>query len=69
MKQVILQIPDNKYPFFLELIKNLGFKVTEEPEIPEEHKDIVRERVKTAKPEDMIPWEDARKQFTFKNKG
>jgi len=53
----------------MELIKNLGFKVNEEPEIPEEHKDIVRERVKTAKPEDMVPWKEARKQFSFKSKG
>lgn len=31
MRQIILNIPDNKYPFFLELIKNLGFvKVKEE---------------------------------------
>lgn len=26
MKQVTLKIPDNKYSFFLELIKNLGFE-------------------------------------------
>jgi len=25
MKQVVLNIPDNKYPFFMELIKNLDF--------------------------------------------
>lgn len=25
MKQVTLQIPDKKYPFFMELVKNLGF--------------------------------------------
>ncbi|HQG37659.1 MAG TPA: hypothetical protein PLK15_00900, partial [Chitinophagales bacterium] len=25
MKQVILDIPDNKLPFFMELINNLGF--------------------------------------------
>jgi hypothetical protein len=32
MKQITLNIPDNKYDFFLELIKNLGLeKVKEEP--------------------------------------
>jgi hypothetical protein len=32
MKQITLNIPDNKYAFFLELIKNLGLeKVKEEP--------------------------------------
>ncbi|MGC9352735.1 MAG: hypothetical protein ACP5D9_02790 [Mariniphaga sp.] len=25
MKQVVLNIPDNKYSFFMELVKNLGF--------------------------------------------
>lgn len=31
MKQITLNIPDNKYPFFLELIQNLEFvKVQEE---------------------------------------
>ena len=25
MKQVTLNIPDNKYPFFMELVKSLGF--------------------------------------------
>ena len=33
MKQVIIQIPDNKYNFFLELVKSLGFvKSIEETE-------------------------------------
>ncbi|TVQ14645.1 MAG: hypothetical protein EA361_07290 [Bacteroidetes bacterium] len=25
MKQVVLNIPDSKYPFFMELVKSLGF--------------------------------------------
>ena len=25
MKQVVLNVPDNKYSFFMELVKNLGF--------------------------------------------
>jgi len=38
MKQVILQIPDNKYLFFLELVKNLSFveKIEEKPVAIEE---------------------------------
>ncbi len=31
MKQVTLQIPDKKYPFFMELVKNLGFAKKIEP--------------------------------------
>ena len=52
----------------MELVRQLGLEVTEDVEIPEEHKKIVRERIKTAKPEEMVPWEEARKQFTFKGK-
>jgi len=69
MKEIILKIPDQKVDFVLELIEQLGLEVSsEDMEIPEEHKAIVRERIKTGKPEDMIPWEEARKQFTFKTK-
>ena len=68
MKEVTLKIPDKKLGFFMELVRQLGLEVTEEVEIPEEHKEIVRERIKTAKPEEMVPWEEARKQFTFKGK-
>jgi hypothetical protein len=69
MKEITLRIPDHKLDFVLELIEQLGLEVSSvEIEISEEHKAIVRERIKTAKPEDMIPWEEARKQFTFKKK-
>lgn len=68
MKEITLKIPNNQYSFFIELIKKLGFEIREEIEIPEEHKNIVRERIKNTKPEDMIPWSEARKQFKFKSK-
>ena len=66
MKEVTLKIPENKLGFFMELVKQLGFEVSKEVDIPEEHKAIVRERIKTAKTEEMIPWKEARKQFNFK---
>lgn len=68
MKEVTLKIPDKKLSFFMELIRQLGFEVAQETEIPEEHKTIVRERIKSANPDDILSWEDARKQFTFKGK-
>lgn len=68
MKEIKLKVPDAKLQFFMELINQLGFEVSEESEIPEEHKAIVRERIKTAKPEEMVSWKNARKQFTFKSK-
>ena len=68
MKEVRLKIPDNKISFFMELFHQLGIEVAEQIDIPEEHKTIVRERIKTTKPENMIPWDEARKQFSFKEK-
>ncbi len=68
MKEVTLKIPDNKYQFFMELVRHLGFENAEEPNIPEEHKAIVRERIKNSKPEELIPWQEARKQLRFKSK-
>ncbi len=67
MKEITLKIPDNKFSFFMELIQQLGIEISEEEGITEEHKSIVRERIKNAKAEDMIPWEEARKQFIFKD--
>jgi hypothetical protein len=68
MKEVTIKIPDKKFGFFMELILQLGFEVAGEAEIPEEHKAIVRERIRTAKAGDMVPWKEARKQLTFKGK-
>ncbi|MEQ8909134.1 MAG: hypothetical protein RIC95_08070 [Vicingaceae bacterium] len=68
MKEVTLKVPDKKYSFFMELVKQLGFEAFENTNIPEEHKSIVRERIKATKPEDMTPWDEARKQFSFKEK-
>lgn len=68
MKQITLNIPDNKYQFFIELVNNLGFDKPEEIHIPEEHKAIVRARILNSKPEELIPWKEARKQLRFKSK-
>jgi hypothetical protein len=69
MKEITLKVPDKKLNFFMELVKQLGFEVTQDDlVIPEEHKEIVRKRIKNAKQEDFIPWEEARKQLKFKTK-
>ena len=42
MKQVVLNIPDSKYPFFMELVKSLGFvKISSEPKLTKKQKDFV----------------------------
>lgn len=68
MKEIILRIPDDKVDFVLELIEELGLERTDDLEIPEAHKKIILERIRTSNPEDLIPWEEARRQFKFKTK-
>lgn len=69
MAEITLKIPDAKLNFFLELVKQLGFEASvKDFNIPEEHKELVRNRIQTAKKEDYIPWEEARKQLNFKTK-
>lgn len=69
MKEVTWKVPDSKLRFFMELIKQLGFEVkSDDLIITEEQKEIVRERLKNAKEEDFIPWEEARKKLKFKTK-
>lgn len=66
MKEVTLKIPENKITFFMELVKQLGLEITEEVDISEEQKNIVLERIRTAKAEEMISWNEARKQLLHK---
>ncbi|MEQ6120504.1 hypothetical protein [Reichenbachiella sp. MALMAid0571] len=68
MKQVTLNIPDSKYQFFIELVKNLGFDKAEELDIiPEEHKAIVRERSLKSKenPDRLLDWDQVQDNFRF----
>jgi hypothetical protein len=60
MKEVTIKVPEKKVSFFMELIRQLGLEVTEEVEIPEEHKQIVRERVKKYEnsPGSYLSWND-----------
>jgi len=65
--KITLDIPDNKYQFFLELVKNLGFDQSEDIHIPEEHKAIVRERTLKSKenPDRLLDWDDVQDNFKF----
>jgi Arc/MetJ-type ribon-helix-helix transcriptional regulator len=68
MKEITLKIPDQKVDFILELIEQLGLEVSSENlEIPEEHKAIVRERIKKsrANPERLLDWEQIEDSFKF----
>lgn len=42
MKQVVLNIPENKYPFFMELVKSLSFvKVPDEVKLTKKQQEFV----------------------------
>lgn len=67
MTKVTVNIPDKKLVFFLELASQLGFEVTGDEQIPEAHKAEVRNRIATHKPEELVPWEEAKKSLRFGN--
>ncbi|WP_340103384.1 addiction module protein [Rhodohalobacter sp. 8-1] len=66
MKEIILKVPDQKVDFVLELVKQLGLEVeSEEIEIPEEHKNIVRERISKSQenPDRLLDWNNVKGGF------
>ncbi|RLD83075.1 MAG: hypothetical protein DRJ10_04185 [Bacteroidetes bacterium] len=69
MKQFTISIPDGKARIFLEFMNSLSF-VNQIEEIdyfivPEEHKKIVRERIRKseAKPEILLDWDNVKDNF------
>ncbi len=73
MKEIIVQVPDTKVNFFLELLNGLGIlgriretevvSADEDMIIPEFHKEIVRERMKkyADNPQRVLKWSEVRK--------
>ena len=63
MREVNLKIPEEKFEFYMALFEQLGLEAEMEYEIPGEHKEIVRERIRNSNPEDLIPWKKAKKMI------
>ena len=72
--QLLLDIKDkNKAALLLEFLKSLNYvnsvkqldDITEF-EVPEWHKELVKERVRTATPESFKPWSKVKKQLKHK---
>jgi hypothetical protein len=65
MKKITLEIPDDKWNFFKELIRELGLVVSEEVDISDEHKTIVRERMAKSDqdPERLLDWDQVQDRF------
>ncbi|PWH81252.1 hypothetical protein DIT68_15775 [Brumimicrobium oceani] len=68
MNEITLKKPEDKFDFFMELFNQLGLETSDKGfEIPEWQKEIILERTKKNKKEDLIPWEEVRKPFKFKS--
>jgi hypothetical protein len=63
MKQITLSVPEEKYDFFLELLNSIDFVSIDDFSIPEEHKNLVRERIRTATPSSFKNWDEVKHQF------
>jgi hypothetical protein len=69
MKTYSITIPDNKESLFIEWMKSISFvkkiEIVSDIDIPEEHKQLVRQRIKQMEehPESMMSWEDFEKEI------
>jgi hypothetical protein len=65
MKEVILKVSEKKLDFFMELFERLGLEVSSAPDISEEQKTIIRERIlKSAEnPDRLLDWEEVQDSF------
>jgi hypothetical protein len=69
MKEIILKVPDQKLNFFMDLVRMLGFEVVKEKEVDvsEEHKEIVRQRIKESEknPDRLLDWDNIEDKFNL----
>ncbi len=65
MKEITIKIPDDKLQFFMQLMKELDFEVFYNYDIPEEHMNIVRERIAKSDldPDRLQDWDKIKDQF------
>lgn len=69
MKHLTISIPDNLYSSFLKLVKHLPDVTIREEEdftVPEWQKEIVRQRIKNAKPENFKSYSEVQKNLKKK---
>jgi hypothetical protein len=69
MKQVTLNIPENKYNLFIEFIKNIEFiKGYNELtiDVSDEEQKIILDRIKNTKKDDLKTWDEVATTFNLK---
>lgn len=67
MKEVTIFIPDERLHFILELLSQLGVEASQKYDIPEEHMNIVRDRIAKSdlNPELIEDWDIAKKKLNL----
>ena len=71
MKEITLKIPDKDIASFLKVLQKLDYvEISEHSDIPEQHKDIVRDRIKKSHsdPNRLQPWDEARHTLNVKSR-
>lgn len=69
MKQLTVTIPDDFYETFISFFKHIPDVSIDENasnEVPLWQQEMVLERIKNAKPEDYISWEESKKRLNAK---
>ena len=59
MKEIIIRIPEKRFNFFMELMNQLGFEISQKYDIPEAHINIVKDRINKEDPI-ILEWDKAR---------
>ncbi len=65
MKEIILNVPDHKVNFVMELIEQLGLEIQQETEIPDEQQKEVNRRLDLVDSGEMSirNWNEAKKEI------
>ncbi len=69
MKEITLKVPAHQLDFVLEFCRQMGLEVSGNYDIPESHKEVVLERIRTAGVEQIEPWEEVKKRLKYKGEG
>lgn len=64
MKEIIIRIPEKKFSFFMELMNQLGFEVSQKYDIPEDHRNIVKDRINKEDPI-ILEWNNAKSNLNL----
>ncbi|MCH8486385.1 MAG: addiction module protein [Candidatus Cyclonatronum sp.] len=68
MKEITFKIPEHRLDFVMQLMDELGIETADAPDIPEEHKAIVMERIEQYQPENLRTWEEVKKRLHERDK-